>query len=231
VPGAGATTGRTTGTPTAKRQPRELDDPLRAGAARWGLPAPLQCRAWNPDRGTRCVQRSGAAAARTTVTPAAERRPPEFGGPLRAASAHQRLYAPLQGRARSPDRRSRCVPRAGARTGRTTVTPTAERQPPAWGGPLRAAAARKGLPAPLQCRAGNPGRGTRCVQKSEGDGRAHRSYPRRRATTIRVGRSAADRVGAQGPARLAAVSSWEPLAGIPLRAKSVGGCRARCVKK
>ena len=177
------------------------------------------------------MQRAGAMAGRVTATSGAHRRAPEFGGPLRAASARQRLSAPLQGRAGSPDRRSRCVPRAGARTGRTTVLPTAERQPPARGGPLRAAAARKGLPAPLQCRAGNPDRGTRCVQKSEGDGRAHRSHPRRRATTTRVGRSAAGRVGAQGPARLAAVSSWEPLAGIPLRAKSVGGCRARCVKK
>jgi len=111
------------------------------------------------------VQRAGATAGRVTVTSAAARRAPEIGSRLRAASARQCLSAPVQGRAGSPSGRSRCVPTEGERTGRTTVTPDAKRRPPELGVPLRADAARKGLPSPLQCRAGNPERGTLCVQR------------------------------------------------------------------
>jgi len=56
--------------------------------------------------------------------------------------------------------------RARATAARTAVTPAAERRPPESGGQLRAASARKGLPASLQCRAGNPKRGSRCVQRA-----------------------------------------------------------------
>jgi len=76
-------------------------------------------------------------------------------------------------RCERPQRARACPPRCSAELGtpigepaackraratavRTAVTPAAARRPPESGGQLRAASARKGLPASLQCRAGSP---------------------------------------------------------------------------
>ena len=188
---------------------------------------PAAVHSWNPragnplrvkSRGNRRKRRSHVrcrpSSARVRWSAAGGVSAPAPVLPAAGTSGEPGSRLPLRAKSWGNDRAHHSHPHRKASTARVKRSAASGRSAK---GPARPAAVQS-----WERRLGNPLRA-----KSRGDdGRTYHSHPRHRATTARVGRCAAGRVGAQGPARLAAVPSWEPLMGIPLRAQSVGGRRA-----
>jgi len=207
----------------ARNPERETGCGRRAGAPaeRRDLDAPLQRLAWNPEWGTSCGRRAGAPAGSAALRLAAKRWPPQVKGSAAGSGGAQRPCHPaaapsseplagnrLRAKNRGAGRKRRTSPRrqavvppslvvrcgrwprakalspccsaelgtpsgepaAGAEQGRRPkalhfASPPSS-SPPESGGPLRAAAARRGLDYPLQRRARNPERETGCGRRA-----------------------------------------------------------------